>query len=116
MKSIVRINSAKVMLQLMRECRLRVIKVKSEPRDIRVAVEENCEWYKVFCATYMTSRNGYPRERTIIRREATMRSLGRIVNGQFQGVYIDRLLPFVDQFHRDYMIEGPKSNDLLDSF
>lgn len=64
---------------------------------VRVAVSVNCEWYSRFCRRFLVSRRRYPKLRTIIRRCHTIRALQRIATGKVDGVYVKRLMPFIEE-------------------
>lgn len=93
--------------RLVRECarqfleeldagRLEVMKVPgSDGGYIRIPIEVNAEWYRRFCSQFETSRRRYPKPRTIIKRCHTRRALEKLANGGGKGVYIERLLDFI---------------------
>lgn len=76
---------------------LEVVKVPSENGYVRVPVSVNAEWYRHFCASYKRSRNKYPRPRTIIKRCHTISALKRIISGNINGVYAERLMPYIEE-------------------
>lgn len=73
---------------------------------IRAVYNRNPDWYQQLCALHLTHRTKPRRGRraagdTIIKRRNTLRALEKISKGQFAGsIYIDRLMPFVDQIAR----------------
>lgn len=62
-----------------------------------MAIEQNAQWYRDFCAAYKNRRKRYAKPRTIIKRCDTKRALERIACGNVNGVYAERLLPVVEQ-------------------
>lgn len=61
----------------------------------RVAVSHNAQWYQEFCADHLTKRSRGSRLTTYIKRSHTIRALNRIIDGTREGVYVERLLPYV---------------------
>ncbi len=59
---------------------------------IRVAVSTNAEWYRRFCGRHLGSRKRYPKLRTFIKRCHTVAALKRIIQGEREGCYVERLL------------------------
>lgn len=77
----------------------------------RIVINQNTKWYQDFCACYQSVswiyRNGKKtknkkRPRTFIKRGATIAALKRMINGDFQGEYADRLMGIVEEFWTDY--------------
>ncbi len=64
---------------------------------IRVPLSVNCEWYRRFCRQFMRSRRRYPKFRTIIKRCHTIAALRRIASENEDGVYAERLRPFIEE-------------------
>jgi|GEM_PF-2676617 len=64
---------------------------------VRVAVQQNCEWYRRLCRKHLASRKRYPKPRTIIRRCHTLAALKRIAAGNAEGVCAERLMPFIEE-------------------
>jgi hypothetical protein len=60
---------------------------------IRVPVSVNTEWYRRFCANHERWRGR--KTRTIIKRCHTIAALKRMEAGNFNGVYAERLKPFL---------------------
>lgn len=74
---------------------LEVVKVPSVYGGyIRVPVSVNAEWYQAFCRRYTAGRRKYPKSRTIIKRQDTLRALARLQAGNHRGVYAERLIRF----------------------
>lgn len=79
---------------------LEVVKRRS-PRGgyVRVVTSVNCDWYRRFCAAYRSTRTRRNRAfDTMIRRQWTIAALRRIAAGATAGVYVERLLPFVEDY------------------
>ena len=77
---------------------LEVIKIrKSDGTWARIAVSKNAEWYSAFCKKYLSTRRKYPRPRTFIKRNDTIKALRKIIRGETDGIYIDRLLNFIHE-------------------
>lgn len=109
------IGAAALDLLIELECfRLHVVLVPSSDPDwvergwmVRGADEENCEWYQEFCDRYQKHRlnkgprgKSKPRMRrnysdTAIKREHTVRALERIIAGKREGIYVERIWPFI---------------------
>ncbi len=87
------------MLEELQSHCLIVIKVQKENGGwIRVCLDVNPPWYRDFCASYQRSRRRYPKSRTIIKRCCTINALKRLAAGKKNGIYIERLLPFVEEY------------------
>lgn len=65
---------------------------------VRVPTSINAPWYSAFCKEYMTTRRRYPKPRTLIRRCHARKALERIIAGTTEGVYIERLLEFMERW------------------
>jgi len=90
-------QSAKRMLEELDAGWLGVAKVRGRYGGyVRVTVSVNAEWYQRFCARYMASRRRYPKPRTVIKRCHTRAALVKLANGGGHGVYVDRLLRFME--------------------
>ncbi len=77
---------------------LEVCKVPSRHGGyIRVPVSVNHEWYRRFCRMFLSRNRRYPRPRTLIRRCHTIEALRRIAAGNTNGVYAERLMPFITE-------------------
>ena len=66
---------------------------------IRVPVEVNTEWYRAFCRRYMRSRRRYPKIRTIIKRCTTIAAMKRMLRGDRETEYAQRLLDFINHHY-----------------
>ena len=64
---------------------------------IRVPVSVNACWYRRLCSRHKVGRRRYPKPRTIIKRCHTIKALHRIIAGNTDGVYAERLMPFVEE-------------------
>lgn len=86
-----------------------VAKVNEDGKGIRVCLDQNPDWYREFCASYMNRRRNrkWRRPRTFIKRIATLNALKRIAAGDLSGVYAERLLPFVQQQKSKMKTEVP---------
>ncbi len=62
---------------------------------IRIPVSINTEWYRRFCGQYMGLHRR--KMRTIIKRCHTIRALQRMEAGNSEGVYAERLAPFLTE-------------------
>ena len=68
----------------------------------RVCISVNAVWYQEFCQSYTRPRRKrYRRARTIIKRQETIRALGRIIAGNTSGVYAERLTAMAESLIRD---------------
>lgn len=77
--------------------------VHFDPRNmkkVRVAISQNCKWYRDFCDSYTSGRKR-PRNRskhdTLIKRRSTIQGLNKIVSGRLGGVYVERLTDFINE-------------------
>lgn len=61
---------------------------------IRTVEAQNPKWYQDFCALYPSSRKG-TKTRTRINRRETIKWLKRIIEGETEGVYVEKLLEFI---------------------
>lgn len=65
---------------------------------IRMVEMQNPKWYRDFCSLYKSDRNDRStRFHTAIKRAWTIKALKRIIKGETRGVYIERLLDFIEQ-------------------
>jgi hypothetical protein len=74
--------------------------IKAPGRDggyVRVPISANAEWYRRFCRQYEVRRKRYPKPRTIIKRCHTIKALRRLMDGQKDGIYVDRLKEFIEE-------------------
>jgi hypothetical protein len=66
---------------------------------IRVVQSRNCKWYRDFCSSYQTNRKRARQRRnysdTKIKRRETVRALERMIDGNFYGLYAERLELFI---------------------
>lgn len=93
-------QAAKYMLDELESGWLEVAKVESQQGGyVRVCVSVNCEWYSAFCRAHEGFRHNrrYKKPRTFIKRCHTIAALKRIVAGEVDSVYADRLKPFIDE-------------------
>jgi hypothetical protein len=80
----------------LRNSRLEVCKIRSFDGWIRIPITSNPAWYSRLCANWERRRRRYPKPRTIIKRQQTIRSLDRISHGMKCGrTYWERLLPII---------------------
>jgi hypothetical protein len=87
----------RMMLEELKGSCLEVAKIPGrEGGYIRVPVSVNAEWYQRFCRSYLRTRPRYPKPRTIIRRQHTERALARLLSGCRKGVYVERLIAFIE--------------------
>ena len=98
-------QAAEYMLDELEAGWLEVAKVPSRHGGyVRVCVSVNCEWYSAFCRAH----EGYRRQRrwrkarTIIKRSHTIAALKRIMAGEVDSVYAERLEPFIRE-HMEIM-------------
>jgi hypothetical protein len=81
------------MLQELESGRLVVAKWPSSRGGyVRGALSCNCEWYRHLCGRHLGYRRRHPRARTIIKRQATVLALQRMIRGNLRGVYAERIL------------------------
>lgn len=81
---------AKEMADELENNRLEVTLAETEPEKtkhpghkLRVVVSTNPDWYRKLCARYVSTRKrGWRKNRTAIKREATLRALRRIEAGK----------------------------------
>jgi hypothetical protein len=93
---------ARLLLEELESGWLEVIKVPGRDGGyVRVPTSVNAEWYQRFCRLYEQGRRRYPKPRTIIKRCHTIRALGRLVEGGSDGVYAERLAPFLEDKIRE---------------
>lgn len=64
---------------------------------VRVVVSSNCEWYRQLCRNYVRPRKRYPKPRTIIRRQVTVKAIQRMLRGNLCGVYAERILDVMQE-------------------
>jgi hypothetical protein len=90
-----------VMLDELQGGWLEVCKVPSRHGGyIRVPVSVNAEWYQKFCKRYLARHSRrYPKHRTLIRRQHTIKALRRLIAGNHAGVYAERLMTFAEQWY-----------------
>ena len=62
---------------------------------IRVAVSKNAEWYSHFCRKHRGRNRRFPKPRTIIRRQHTIKALQRMIQGDRETTYAKRLMDFI---------------------
>lgn len=92
-------NTVRHLLDELEASSLVVCKVPSRKGGyIRIPVSVNAEWYQHFCRKWMGTRRRYPKPRTIIKRCHTLRALRAIANGEQSGVYVERLMEFVEEW------------------
>ena len=62
----------------------------------RVAISKNAEWYQEFCFEYPSKRRiRKGKFDTIIRRDATINGLNRVIAGDRSTIYARRLIDFM---------------------
>lgn len=81
------------MLDLFLQHRLTVVKVPGRHGGyVRIAVEQNADWYKRLCESHMRTRKRYRKSRTIIRRQHVVATLEKLASGiTVRGVYAERI-------------------------
>jgi len=95
--------AARDMLEELEAGWLEVIKVRTEDGWKRVVCNRNAEWYRHFCADHLSHRHGrFPRPRTYIKRGATMKALARLIAGETNTIYAQRLLPYAYQYTAEH--------------
>ncbi len=95
-------EKAKIMLYVMANRRLRVYLMPCQRgrthNKLRVVFQRNAKWYREFCALYPSSREYKGSKfKTLIKRRETMNALGRIIDGVGGGLYVERILDFMDE-------------------
>jgi hypothetical protein len=93
-------DKAKEMLEELEANRLEVFLIPDcydETRNSRrVRISENAQWYQEFCAEYPSKRKVRKGKfDTIIRRNATINGLNRVIAGDRKTVYAKRLIEFM---------------------
>lgn len=91
---------AKMMLDELLSSELSVILIPApEPKhsghQIRAVESQNCQWYREFCSLYASQLKRKTRFNTKIKRELTINALTKIIGGNKQGIYVERLLSFI---------------------
>ena len=67
---------------------------------VRVAVEQNPEWYRQLCERHKQPRRRYPKPRTIIRRVHVLRVLESLASGvHLDGLYAERIRSVAADFY-----------------
>lgn len=75
---------------------------------IRVAEEQNPDWYRAFCLEYPSSRKrGRNKPDTLIKREATVRGLAELEQGEMNSIYAIRLFPHVVEHYLNHWRPTP---------
>lgn len=73
---------------------------------VRATQYANARWYQKFNQEYVSirgrGRKVYKRPRTYIIRGHTIKALQRMIAGNFEGVYADRLIQFVEHFRANH--------------
>ncbi len=100
-------EKAAIFLSELESGRLIVAKwIGKEGTYVRGAVEKNAEWYSKFCSLYSHRHSRrYPKVRTFIKRQWTIRALERLKRGENAGLYAARLLAFIESYTRRWIIE-----------
>lgn len=80
---------------------LQVVKIPLHPGYIRCAVSQNAPWYQDFCSYYLQSRKRYPKLRTTIKRRETRNALIRMIAGNEQGIYAERINEWINRTYPD---------------
>jgi hypothetical protein len=94
----VRLKALFLLAELDASC-LQVVKVRYPESYHRVVMERNAEWYRRFCLAFIRRRRGrYRKPRTIIKRCHVRRALLRVADGRTDGIYVGRLLEFIDGY------------------
>ncbi len=78
----------------------------------RVAVSTNPEWYRLFCRENPTTARSKRRRgsfQTIIKRQNTVEGLTAILAGATEGVYVERLIDFIE---RNYLRHSMSVEDI----
>lgn len=77
---------------------LEVMKLDTGNGMRRLAISKNAEWYSCFCKKFLRNRRRYPKFRTYIKRCHTRHALLKIIDGQREGLYVERLLDFIESW------------------
>jgi hypothetical protein len=72
---------------------------RHEGHYIRAVQYQNADWYRKFCAEYLSGRRTQnAKGRTLIKRRETIRALQKILQGVVDdSVYVERLLDFMER-------------------
>lgn len=73
---------------------------------IRAVQYENAAWYRKFCEQYPSARKG-TKIRTRIKRRETIDALQKILNGVTSGIYVERLLDFIEAEEKENLEDVP---------
>lgn len=69
----------------------------------RAVISQNAQWYQEFCSEYPSKRQVRKGKfDTIIRRNATINGLNRVIAGDRKTVYAKRLIDFMEEYS-DYI-------------
>jgi len=93
-------QAAEYMLEELESGWLEVAKVPSHQGGyVRVCMSVNCDWYRAFCRAYEGFRlsRRWKRPRTIVKRCHAIAALKRIMAGEMDSVYAERLEPFIQE-------------------
>jgi hypothetical protein len=65
---------------------------------VRAAISHNPKWYRDLCAAFASNRRDairWRKHKTKIKRRETLAALDRLASGRVDGVYTQRLIPYV---------------------
>lgn len=90
-------RAARSLLEELESGGLVVAKFRTEDGWVRKPVSVNVRWYQEFCAENPSNRKRqrWKNPRTIIKRCDTITALHRIARGNLNGLYAQRLLPYL---------------------
>jgi hypothetical protein len=71
---------------------------RHEMHFVRVVCDRNPKWYREFCDSYRSQRNGKPR--TAIKRRETLSAIGALLDGRLTPIYGRRLLAAALRYYR----------------
>lgn len=90
---------ASELLEELQSERLEVTKIPGRDGGyIRAVITQNPEWYQRLCERHQGRRRRFPRSRTIIKRQDTLRVLRQLAEGDSRPtLYQERLLGVLEQ-------------------
>lgn len=91
----IRRSAASELLAELKSSRLEVIR----KGFTRVAIGQNADWYRDFCAAYARNRRGWKKHKTLIERQHTIRALNHLIHGTTpqSPIYCERLEPYIEE-------------------
>jgi hypothetical protein len=98
-------DAALELLMELENAHLEVVLIPSQDSDcamrggmIRAVQESNADWYRSYCDRYQSSRRRRSHKSdTRIKRAHTVKALERVIRGQLDSAYAERLEPFIRQ-------------------